>query len=207
MKARKILVSLAALALVAAISIGGTLAYLTQQKTVTNTFTVGNVTITMDETDVDDSTKDAARDTENSYKLLPGKTYTKDPIIHVDTNSESCYLFVTIKNEIADIEDANNSVEKQMTAKGWAKVTGVTGVENLYVYIGTEENASDPKVVAAGADVTVFDQIAIKGEGVTNEGLKDYAGKTIVVNAYAIQAEGFSGKTAAQIWAATGFTA
>ena len=36
MKARKILVSLAALALVAAISIGGTLAYLTQQKTVTN---------------------------------------------------------------------------------------------------------------------------------------------------------------------------
>ena len=121
MKARKILVSLAALALVAAISIGGTLAYLTQQKTVTNTFTVGNVTITMDETDVDDSTKDAARDTENSYKLLPGKTYTKDPIIHVDANSESCYLFVTIKNEIAAIEDANNSVEKQMEAKGWAK--------------------------------------------------------------------------------------
>lgn len=207
MKARKILVSLAALALVAAISIGGTLAYLTQQKTVTNTFTVGNVTITMDETDVDDSTKDAARDTENSYKLLPGKTYTKDPIIHVDTNSESCYLFVTIKNEIAAIEDANNSVEKQMEAKGWAKVNGVTGVNNLYVYIGTEENASDPKVVAADADVTVFEQIAIKGEGVTNEGLKDYAGKTIVVNAYAIQAEGFSGKTAAQIWAATGFTA
>ncbi len=207
MKARKILVSLAALALVAAISIGGTLAYLTQQKTVTNTFTVGNVTITMDETDVDDSTKDAARDTENSYKLLPGKTYTKDPIIHVDANSESCYLFVTIKNEIAAIEDANNSVEKQMEAKGWAKVNGVTGVNNLYVYIGTEENASDPKVVAADADVTVFEQIAIKGEGVTNEGLKDYAGKTIVVNAYAIQAEGFSGKTAAQIWAATGFTA
>lgn len=207
MKARKILVSLAALALVAAISIGGTLAYLTSKDEVKNTFTVGNVTITMDETDVDDSTKDAARDTENSYKLLPGKTYTKDPIIHVDANSESCYLFVTIKNEIAAIEDANNSVEKQMEAKGWAKVNGVTGVNNLYVYIGTEENASDPKVVAADADVTVFEQIAIKGEGVTNEGLKDYAGKTIVVNAYAIQAEGFSGKTAAQIWAATGFTA
>ena len=207
MKARKILVSLAALALVAAISIGGTLAYLTQQKTVTNTFTVGNVTITMDETDVDDSTKDAARDTENSYKLLPGKTYTKDPIIHVDTNSESCYLFVTIKNEIAAIEDANNSVEKQMEAKGWAKVTGVTGVENLYVYIGTEKNASDPKVVAAGADVTVFDQIVIKGEGVTNESLAAYTGKTIVVKAYAIQAEGFSNKSAAEIWTAAGFTA
>lgn len=210
MKARKILVSLAALALVAAISIGGTLAYLTSKADVTNTFTVGKVAITMDETAVNtDGTAlaDVPRRTTNGYHLLPGKTYTKDPIIHVDTNSESCYLFVTIKNEIADIEDADSSVEKQMTAKGWAKVTGVTGVENLYVYIGTEVNASDPKVVAAGADVTVFDQIVIKGEGVTNESLKDYAGKTIVVNAYAIQAEGFSGKTAAQIWAATGFTA
>ena len=49
MKARKILVSLAALALVAAISIGGTLAYLTSQDQVTNTFTVGNIKITLDE--------------------------------------------------------------------------------------------------------------------------------------------------------------
>ena len=46
MKARKILVSLAALALVAAISIGGTIAYLTSQQTVTNTFSVGNVNVT-----------------------------------------------------------------------------------------------------------------------------------------------------------------
>lgn len=204
MKARKILVSLAALALVAAISIGGTLAYLTSKDEVKNTFTVGNVTITMDETDVDDSTKDAARDTENSYKLLPGKTYTKDPIIHVDANSESCYLFVTIKNEIAAIEDANNSVEKQMEAKGWAKVNGVTGVNNLYVYVGTEGGASNPKAVAAGANVDVFETITIDGN-VSNATLAGYASKTITVNAYAIQAEGFSGKTAAQIWAATGF--
>lgn len=209
MKARKILVSLAALALVAAISIGGTLAYLTSQADVTNTFTVGKVAITMDETAVNtDGTAlaDTPRRTTNDYHLLPGKTYTKDPQIHVTTGSEDCYLFVTIKNDIAAIEDADNSVEEQMTAKGWAKVTGVTGVENLYVYIGIEESASAPKTVAAGADVTVFEKIVIKGD-VTNTGLESYAGKTITVNAYAIQAEGFSGKTAAQIWAATGFTA
>lgn len=209
MKARKILVSLAALALVAAISIGGTLAYLTSKADVTNTFTVGKVAITMDETAVNtDGTAlaNTPRRTTNTYHLLPGKTYTKDPQIHVTAGSEDCYLFVTIKNDIAAIEDADNSVEKQMTAKGWAKVTGVTGVENLYVYIGIEAGASAPKTVAAGADVTVFEKIVIKGD-VTNTGLESYAGKTITVNAYAIQAEGFSGKTAAQIWAATGFTA
>lgn len=53
MKARKILVSLAALALVAAISIGGTLAYLTSKDEVVNSFTVGSVGITLDEAAVD----------------------------------------------------------------------------------------------------------------------------------------------------------
>ena len=205
MKARKILVSLAALALVAAISIGGTLAYLTSKADVTNTFTVGNVAITMDETDVDNSTEGATRDTQNSYKLLPGQTYTKDPQIHVTTGSEDCYLFVTVDNLISGIEATNNNVAAQMAENGWVNA-GVEGKTNLYVYVGTEEGASDPKAVAAGADVDVFKTITIDGN-VNNATLASYAGKTITVNAYAIQAEGFSGKTAAEIWAATGFTA
>lgn len=203
MKARKILVSLAALALVAAISIGGTLAYLTSKADVTNTFTVGNVAITMDETDVDDSTEGAARDTQNSYKLLPGQTYIKDPQIHVTTGSEDCYLFVTVDNLISGIEATTNNVAAQMAENGWVNA-GVEGKANLYVYVGTEEGASDPKAVAAGVDVDVFKTITIDGN-VNNATLASYAGKTITVNAYAIQAEGFSGKTAAQIWAATGF--
>ena len=91
MKARKILVSVAALALVAAISIGGTLAYLTSQATVTNTFSVGNIKITLDEAQLDKDgmnllNKDnkvvtdvalAARTNENTYKLMPGHTYVR----------------------------------------------------------------------------------------------------------------------------------
>ena len=208
MKARKILVSLAALALVAAISIGGTLAYLTSKADVTNTFTVGKVAITMDETAVNtDGTAlaDTPRRTTNDYHLLPGKTYTKDPQIHVTTGSEDCYLFVTVDNLISDIEAANNNVAAQMAENGWVNA-GVEGKTNLYVYVGTEEGASNPKAVAAGANVDVFETITIDGN-VSNATLATYAGKTITVNAYAIQAEGFSGKTAAQIWAATGFTA
>lgn len=54
-KTKVLLMSLCAVLLVAA-SVLGTMAYLTDSKDVKNTFTVGNVSITMDETDVDDST-------------------------------------------------------------------------------------------------------------------------------------------------------
>lgn len=197
---KKILVACLCVALAVLTVAGTTLAYLTSKDTVTNTFTVGNVAITMDETDVDNSTEGATRDQNNSYKLMPGQTYTKDPIIHVDANSENCYLFVTVDNQIAAIEaDGNTTVAKQMEAKGWKAVAGQT---NLYVYVGTTAGASDPLAVAGGSNVTVFEKIVVSDDA-TNISLEAVNGKNIVVNAYAVQAEGFTGKTAAEIWTAT----
>lgn len=80
----------------------GTLAYLADTASAKNTFTVGKVDIDLDETDVDImGKKDGdARVTANSYKLLPGLTYTKDPVVHVLKGSEKAYvrLQVTITN-------------------------------------------------------------------------------------------------------------
>lgn len=120
MKARKILVSVAALALVAAISIGGTLAWLTDKTVdVVNTFTVGNVNIKLDEAKVNDEGKPidkqgnvvdvkepadlakADRIKGNEYKeVMPGYTYTKDPTVTVLEGSENCYvrMYVIVKN-------------------------------------------------------------------------------------------------------------
>ena len=97
MKARKILVSLAALALVAAISIGGTLAYLTSQDTVSNTFTVGNIKITLDEADITNPT--GKRVASNQYKIYPGQTYTKDPTVTILAGSEDCYVRMLVEVE------------------------------------------------------------------------------------------------------------
>ena len=79
MKSKKkvFLTVLCAAALVVA-SVLGTMAYLTSKTgPVTNTFTVGNVNITLDETDVTPmGVKDTdTKVTENSYKLIPGHTY------------------------------------------------------------------------------------------------------------------------------------
>ena len=192
-KTKALLMSLCAVLLVAA-SVLGTMAYLTDSKDVKNTFTVGNVAITMDETDVDYSTPNKERDQANSYKLLPGHTYTQDPILHVDANSEDCYLFVKVDNQITAIEaDGNTTVAAQMAAKGWKAVEGKDGI---YVYVGT---TAAPVAVKANDNVTVFEQLVIAGT-VNGDTLKAYKNKTITVTAYAVQKDGFEGKTADQIW-------
>ena len=198
-RSKALLLTLCAVLLVTA-SVLGTMAYLTSQDTVTNTFSVGSVAIKLDEAkaNLDGSlVEGAARVKANSYKLLPGHTYNKDPIVHVDPTSENCYLFVKVANEITAIE-GETTVAAQMTAKGWGAVDGVPGV---YVY--TQNNA--PAVVTGGSNVTVFENFTISGT-VDNATLAAYNNKTITVTAYAIQADGFEGKTASQIWKAAGFT-
>lgn len=194
---KALLLSLCAVLLVTA-SVLGTMAYLTSQDQVVNTFTVGNVAITLDEKDVDNSTPgENDRDKANAYKLMPGHNYEKDPIVHVDANREDCYLFVKVVNEIANIE-AEKTVAQQMTEKGWVAVDAANGI---YVYTTDKTN---PAVVTKGSNITVFENFTIAGN-VDNTTLATYADKTITVNAYAIQADGFAGKTASEIWAVAGF--
>lgn len=195
-KNKALLLALCAVSLVTA-SVFGTMAYLTDSKTVTNTFTVGSVAITMDETDVDRSTPNADRDTENHYKLLPGQTYTKDPTIHVGADSEECFLFVKVENGIAGIEKAGSTtVASQMATKGWKPVEG-----NVYVYVGKTD---EPAVVTKNATIPVFDNITIDGS-IDGTELAKYKDKTITVTAYAVQKAGFETKSAAEIWTAAAF--
>ena len=102
-KSKALLLTLCAVLLVAA-SVLGTMAYLTSTDTVTNTFTVGKVEITLDETDV--TNPNGPRVKANSYKLMPGTTYTKDPTVTVKAGSEESYvrMKVTFNNAAALME-------------------------------------------------------------------------------------------------------
>lgn len=185
---RKSLILAACAIMLVCATIAGTLAYLTATDSVKNTFTVGNVAITMDETDVDDSTPNEDRDTENKYKLLPGQTYTKDPIIHVSATSEDCYVFVKVTNDISAVEAAGDStIAKQLEENGWKTVPNES---NVYY----KEDA-----VKANANVDVFDSFTVS-DSATNEQLEAIDGKTIEVTAYAVQA---TFDTAVEAWDAT----
>lgn len=110
------------LCLLATAVIGTTLAYFTDTKEVTNTFSSGNVTITLDEAPVgpDGQATTGNRVTTNDYKLYPGKEYDKDPTITVAAGSEDCYLFVRVVNGLADLEAAGDTtIAKQMENNGW----------------------------------------------------------------------------------------
>ena len=77
---KKITAIFLCVALVAIAVVGASLAYFTDTKTATNTFTMGDVKIKLDETNVIDPEGD--RVTSNAYDVYPGAVVTKDPIVH-----------------------------------------------------------------------------------------------------------------------------
>ena len=177
---KRTLALILALVLVFGAAVGGTIAYLTSNDSVTNTFTVGKVEITLDEAKVDAygvAYTTADRVKANSYKLIPGHTYTKDPTIHVATGSEDCWLFVKIENGLG-------TAATLTMGTGW---TEIDSTNHVWAY-----NTK----VSAGADVTVFSQFTFS-EDVTATQLPTYNGKTIVVTACAVQADGLDQTAAA----------
>ena len=94
---KRSLLSVVALALTIAVTAFGTVAYMTDSDTVTNTFTVGNINITVDEENVDGIPDENGniipeRDRQNNYPLIPGLPQTKDPTMTVHAGSEECYV-------------------------------------------------------------------------------------------------------------------
>ena len=156
-KSKALLLTLCAVLLVAA-SVLGTMAYLTSTDTVTNTFTVGKVEIKLDETDVTNPT--GPRVKANSYKLMPGTTYTKDPTVTVKAGSEESYvrMKVTFNNAAALMEmlpSADNledfTPDEIALIKKVAPIlflTNYTKVDSVwlpeYAMLGMEKTLADP---------------------------------------------------------------
>ena len=212
---KKKLMTVLALVLVIAMSVVGTYAYLTSTDEVVNTFTVGNVQINLDEAAAnadgslvykDDGQTLADRVKANDYKLLPGHTYNKDPMVTVLKGSESSYVKMTVTFTKAAELDAifapNGGADMTSIFNGYDstnwKLQNVTKdtEKNTRTYEFWYKEAVD----ALDGDVkldALFDSITVPG-GIDNDQLKTIKGMTITVNAYAIQADGF--KDAADAW-------
>lgn len=197
--------------LVALAAIGATFAYLTDTKTVNNTFTMGNVAIKLDESKVDQNGNavEGDRVTSNTYNVYPGAVVTKDPIVH-NTGKNGAYVraVVTIEDGMnwlglynenvwtAPQEAAFNAMINNTLGDGWELV------DIAYDMSGPNHPTSDfvatlkyTNVLEAGKDTTaMFSQIAfptkLTGNDVTSR--IDQNGEFgINVVAQAIQADGF----------------
>ncbi|MBS6752556.1 MAG: SipW-dependent-type signal peptide-containing protein [Firmicutes bacterium] len=189
--------------LVALAAIGATFAYLTDSKTVNNTFTMGNVAIKLDETNVNDPTGD--RVTSNAYNVYPGAVVTKDPIVH-NTGKNAAYIRATVNvsnwmNLCAayypesGFEFTKPGYEKSLEllvgtlGEGWS-VVGVEAGDTFTI------GQFDAKFIlkydgelAAGDDTTAMFQTVTIPTGIDNASTDSFSGVKVV--AQAIQADGF----------------
>ena len=174
-----LLLALCAILLVGA-TIAGTVAYLTSQKTVTNTFTVGKVSLTLTEDKINVQTGEKltgseAGTTDNlqNIELVPGREIEKNPVITVSNDSEECYLFVKIENGLTSAGTINGMED-------WVLVDTTLNTDTVKYY--RYETTAD-----AGDEIDVFTSFTCNATITEYDAALD--GATIVITAYAIQAE------------------
>ena len=175
----KLVVAMLAVTLLIGCAIGGTVAWLTAKTDpVVNTFTYGDINIELTET----------KPANQQAKIIPGVDITKDPKVTVEANSEACWLFVKV-------EETGTFVANKVTYSiddGWTKLTGVTGVDNVY-YREVGAVTADTSF-----DVIKDNKVYVK-DTLTKEDIKNITNPTLTFTAYAVQKD--AAQTAADAWA------
>ena len=174
MSRKAIVVLSLALVLVLA-AVGGTVAWLADStEPVTNTFTIGNIDITLVETKED-------------FKMVPGAKIQKDPKVTVKADSEPCWVFVHVQESTDPklTDYITYTVDANWTLLG----------DGVYYREVSASTADQTFSVLTGDQVTVNKTVTkTMMDGLTTSGKKP----TLTFKAYAIQKEGFA--TANDAW-------
>lgn len=174
----KLVVAMLAVTLLIGCAIGGTVAWLTAKTDpVVNTFTYGDINITLAET------------TGNDYKIIPGVDIPKDPKVTVKANSEDCWLFVKVEEEGTFVA---NKVTYSV-ADGWTQGDDTDIPANVYYREVGAVTADTDFYVLNGNKVTVSNSL-------TKEDIANITQPKLTFTAYAVQKDGMD--TAAAAWAA-----
>lgn len=204
---KKMFIAMLALVLALGCAVGGTIAWLTAETDpVVNTFTYGDINIELYEHEYDAAnnalTTKTTKTGVNNYKIVPGKNLPKDPTVKVLADSEACWLFVKVE-ATGDFADGKVSYAIADGTNGWTKLTGVTGVDNVYY---REVDAATAKAgvayyVLAGND-TYKNGVVTVDKDLTKTEINDIAAENqpkLTFTAYAVQRDGIDNVTDA--WA------
>ena len=180
MKMKKILAMALAALLLVAVSVAGTVAFLTDtSSTLTNTFTESDVDIELSET------------TGETYKMVPGAEISKNPKVTVTADSEACYVFVKL---VKSTDKAFDDYLTYTIAEGWTELDGVDGV---YYRSVSDTDAAQEFAVLNGDKVEVKD-------GVTKammDALTTANYPKLTITAYAVQSANLNTSNMTEIWA------
>ncbi|MDO4372648.1 MAG: TasA family protein [Clostridia bacterium] len=187
MKKKVTAIALAVCILAVAV-IGATMAYFTDTDSKTNTFTFGKVDIdlTEDSTDANGAVKgDMSTDGGITYPgVLPGLVYSKVPTVTVKRESLDAWVIITATvPTVYDWDGLFNDID----TANFTKDRKIVGENTVYYFYA---NAA----VTAGSFVTPFTEVKINPALTQNDVTKKF---DMVINAYAIQKDGFSNAEAA----------
>lgn len=177
MKTKKILALALAAVLLVAVSVAGTIAYLTATSApVENTFKVSGLSVDIEET------------TGEEYQVIPGVPITKDPEVTYHTNVDS-YVFIKVE-EVS----WNDGLEYTIDGDVWTQVPGETDV--WYHVVDIDEEAAD-YVLASYVDGTLN---VITGDTITVQGTINFTQEAqLIITPYICQKEPINDP--AQAWA------
>ena len=167
----KLVVAMLAVTLLIGCAIGGTVAWLTAKtEAVVNTFTYGDINITLTET----------KPANQQAKIIPGVDIEKDPKVTVKKDSEACWLFVKVEKEGTFVA---NKVTYSI-ADGWTQGDGTKIPANVYYRQVGAVTANTDFAVLKDNKVTVSDTL-------TKEDIKSImTNPTLTFTAYAVQKDG-----------------
>lgn len=214
MKKNKIMLSVISGLLVAAVAVGGTLAYLSDKSNmVTNTFNVGSgyeedddghVGLWLDEVDI--ANPESRTEIGNEYKdLQPGSIVEKDPTFHLTTGSTDSYVFaqVTGVDEMIaagyyfTVDEPEKLVDPVSAFnEKWVKVAdngveGDAGFNGLYIY----KDGVDGIVSGGEAMEAMFNWVKL-GSDVDNEEFAAIEPSAVDIRGVAVQAANLTAEEA-----------
>ncbi len=173
MKKRRILTIALTSVLALGLIVAGTLAYLTATvEPITNTFTIGDIVIELDEDLF----------VPNEAKLYPGAVIPKDPFVTVKGESEDSYVYMLLDNllnfEFGD--DYEDAITLNIDTENWVLVA-TDGTKTLYRYHeSVPYDEDDQKLPDLFTRVTVH-------EDLTSDDMDDFPALRIILNAFAHQ--------------------
>lgn len=205
---KKLMAIALAVCVVAVLAAGASLAYFTDQtKAANNTFTMGNVKITLDETDL---TKDNGSRTPegNTYtNLYPGMDMDKDPIVHnVGKNDAWVRVIVRVTNGAAFMDQFKDTQYGEFPLEGLTHGLG----EDWQIVESKKDDATNDMVYTivyntvlkhGESTPAVFEKLYIPatfGNGemaaitYKNANKESVNGFTMSIHAEAIQSEGLN---------------
>lgn len=206
------------------VAVGGTVAWLTtESSTVTNTFTVGDINIVLNEADVnitdDDGNvtyeefvrnneavgklEDADRVQANEYELIPGADYFKDPKVTVLIGSEPCYVYV----KVTETNNDDDTIIFTINTDNWKLVSGYTDLYRYNTKLDAASEAKQTESVIKDSQISIREDLT---KDVMHPTTGTYAKPQLDFVAAAVQSENISqavaDKEAAKLLKATALT-